>query len=855
VAQPQEAGQFLAGEIEPNSDVERATPIQNGAFVRANIVPSGDIDYYRFTGQAGERVYASTMTQFSASSMDSVLTILGSDGTTVLEEDNDNGSVSERSSSIAGTVLPASGTYYLRVAAISQVGQIRPYDLHLSVRGDEPLAEVEPNGAFSTAQPIGSRRVAGSVSSASDFDLYSLNLNAGDTLFTSLDLDPERDGTSLDGLVAVGRFNGDGFLEGNHDYPEDGPDSESQFVTVNTSGIYYVLVNGTSPGTYELGTSVHPGAPTCATYTSTTEVEIPEGPGFITASLEVPDDVIIGDLNVNLRLDHIWPLDLDVHLIAPGGNQVGLFTDLNTIVRVPDLIYEAFDLTLDDEAAIPVDAYRSSIAGTFMQPEDQYRLHWFDGQNARGTWTLKIWDDEADLGGTLESWGLSICALPARPECPSGTVATTLYGTDFEADAGNFTHVGDTNQWARGTPSGASAPITGCAGGTSCFKTNLSGAYAAGSSSDLVSPSIDLAGVEGPITVQWAQAYQLENAQSDHASVDVREVGGGNPKRLFEFLDPTMQDSVGLPIEQVQESAGWGIRRHDISSYAGAAVELVFHQDANSTLELSGFAIDDVSVVGCIPPCGNGNLDDGEECDDGNRRDGDCCGSACQFEALGASCADADLCDGAETCNASGECVAGTAVVCVPSDECHVAGTCAPMSGCSNPSAPNGTACSNGSCQAGRCVSDGIGGAGGESGAAGDSGAGGAITGGQGGTAGTAMAGEGGEGATSGTGGTSTGGNNGGTNTGGNDGGTSVGGNDGGTGIGGEGGTNEGGEAGDGTSGSSKKSRTDESSGCGCHVVGQRARGFEALAFGALLLAAAFTRRRRFERLGPLAAR
>jgi cysteine-rich repeat protein len=40
------------------------------------------------------------------------------------------------------------------------------------------------------------------------------------------------------------------------------------------------------------------------------------------------------------------------------------------------------------------------------------------------------------------------------------------------------------------------------------------------------------------------------------------------------------------------------------------------------------------------PPCGNGTLDSGEQCDDGNTRDGDCCSSECQFEALGSSCLD-----------------------------------------------------------------------------------------------------------------------------------------------------------------------------------------------------------------------
>ena len=54
--------------------------------------------------------------------------------------------------------------------------------------------------------------------------------------------------------------------------------------------------------------------------------------------------------------------------------------------------------------------------------------------------------------------------------------------------------------------------------------------------------------------------------------------------------------------------------------------------------------------------CGNGVLDPGESCDDGNRRDGDCCSASCVAAAVGSSCADdgqgctADVCDDELTC-------------------------------------------------------------------------------------------------------------------------------------------------------------------------------------------------------------
>jgi hypothetical protein len=107
------AGQGYLGEVEPNGTTATASPIAGtNAVVRGNLFPSGDVDFYSFTANAGDRVYAATMTSFSAgSSTDSQLTLLASDGTTVIEFDDDNGSFAGFSSSIAGAVIPTTGTY------------------------------------------------------------------------------------------------------------------------------------------------------------------------------------------------------------------------------------------------------------------------------------------------------------------------------------------------------------------------------------------------------------------------------------------------------------------------------------------------------------------------------------------------------------------------------------------------------------------------------------------------------------------------------------------------------------------------------------------------------------------------
>lgn len=55
------------------------------------------------------------------------------------------------------------------------------------------------------------------------------------------------------------------------------------------------------------------------------------------------------------------------------------------------------------------------------------------------------------------------------------------------------------------------------------------------------------------------------------------------------------------------------------------------------------------------PFCGNGAVDAGEACDDGNRVDGDCCNATCRAET-GTPCTDAEPCTVADACGTDGRC-------------------------------------------------------------------------------------------------------------------------------------------------------------------------------------------------------
>jgi cysteine-rich repeat protein len=91
-------------------------------------------------------------------------------------------------------------------------------------------------------------------------------------------------------------------------------------------------------------------------------------------------------------------------------------------------------------------------------------------------------------------------------------------------------------------------------------------------------------------------------------------------------------------------------------------------------------------------PCGDGTVGPGEQCDDRDRRPGDCCSPACQVVPAGTPCsADAVECT-AEACDGVGACVhAAIAGFCPACRVCDAASGCVarPRTDCRHP-APNG---------------------------------------------------------------------------------------------------------------------------------------------------------------------
>ncbi len=607
-------------EVEPNGTPATATPLGGrNVHVYATVYPNADEDYFSFTAAAGDKVYAATMTSFSSNgSFDSLLDLFASDGTTVIETDDNDGSYGSTSSTIAGATIPSAGTYYVHVKHFSATGQLRPYELYVRLQSasEVPTPEVEPNDTPATANalpPNGWVSGARNPALASEQDWYSFTANAGDTIYMSLDLDPERDNVQWNGRLGIALFGDAGNQILVVDDASTGsvanPLSEALVMTVKTSGTYYAFVDSSSAAvggptaTYNLSVSVHPAVDegvSCTTYTST---DVPQtiGPGatLVSSNITIPGNPRIADMNVSVQLNHAVMGQIDAHLRSPAGNDNGLFTDIGAAAAGGQT---QMDATFDDEAAIT--PLYTVLKNLVVKPELSYRLNWFDGEDAGGTWTLDLRDDVADAnGGTLTGWSIRICQPAPLPACGAGTTPVTIFSSDFEAGDGGFTHSGTADDWARGLPT--AVPFTTCNSGTSCWKTNLAGTYSVSSDQNLLSPAIDLstAGLTGPVLATWSQRFQMESASFDHAFVDAQDVDAGlSPKRLWEWLDATMTDAVGSPSTTIQESAGWANRTADVSAFLGQNdFQLRFHLDADSTLSFGGLGIDDVTVTACQP--------------------------------------------------------------------------------------------------------------------------------------------------------------------------------------------------------------------------------------------------------------
>ncbi|GAA5529394.1 proprotein convertase P-domain-containing protein [Herpetosiphon gulosus] len=580
-----------------------ANVLVGGSLVVRGSIQQTDVDYFKIDLVAGQRVVLATITRGSIASGDTTLHLFAAIGNNpdpaenlvLLETDLSDGVHTNGSSVISSQPITTTGSYFIKLEGGTSTTIIEPYDLYVRVLSTN-LSEQEPNDQV--PQTITTQAsVSGVLSASNDLDRYQFNVNAGDTIFATVDFDPERDGTTWNGFLTIGLID-TMYFEAN-DGNTVSPNAEANVMMVKQAGIYEIQIGSAvdvgSQASYVAQVLILPATmqANCQTVMSQEVQAIGPNIGILQSNLTVAQAANITDLDVLLDLEHSLMPDLDVTLTAPDGNVVALFTDIGSAQR-PNV-----NLVIDQQAALPLGSY-NNLNDLYFAPEANFSLDWFVGQQAQGQWTLTIYDDTDQNAGQLNSWGLRICGMPAPSDCPVGMARSVLYSSQFEADDGGFTHEPFDDQWVWGNRN--SPPIVGAYSGENSWNTNLTGNYPNSALMTMYTPAVDLTNVTGPIYASWQQRYQLDSGINDFYLVTA--IGSQMRSVLFNHQSAAMRVDVGNPVVTIEQSTGWGLQHHDLSAFAGNTLRLKWNFGSNSTDNFAGVAFDDIEVTGCI----NANL-------------------------------------------------------------------------------------------------------------------------------------------------------------------------------------------------------------------------------------------------------
>ena len=119
---------------------------------------------------------------------------------------------------------------------------------------------------------------------------------------------------------------------------------------------------------------------------------------------------------------------------------------------------------------------------------------------------------------------------------------------------------------------------------------------------------------------------------------DTIRVGIDYYQRTFERAGNRWRDHSGISLDSTDASASWVFHEDAMARGSGSGPEDGRGGTAWARLELA--------------VCGNGVVESGEDCDDGNTEPGDCCSPTCQYESAVTVCRHvAGVCDSEEFCD------------------------------------------------------------------------------------------------------------------------------------------------------------------------------------------------------------
>jgi hypothetical protein len=220
---------------EPNNDFASCTPVSIGDTINDAIDPAGDVDYYCFTGTAGQTIAGDIdSAQAGDPPFDSVLTLYDDDQHAIANNDDHDGF-----DSYLEKVLPYTGQYYLRVRSNYSCcgGPEYAYTLRIislaAPATPTPLPIDDPDNC-PTIQP--GAVINDAIDPEGDRDYYCFNGNAGQTIIA--DIDAMEIGSLLDPVLTLFDNEGEDLVRSDD---VDGFDPYIEYVLPYT-GEYYLRV-------------------------------------------------------------------------------------------------------------------------------------------------------------------------------------------------------------------------------------------------------------------------------------------------------------------------------------------------------------------------------------------------------------------------------------------------------------------------------------------------------------------------------------------------------------------------------------------------------------------------------------
>jgi cysteine-rich repeat protein len=302
---------------------------------------------------------------------------------------------------------------------------------------------------------------------------------------------------------------------------------------------------------------------------------------------------VVVDVDVSIDLVHPQADQLDVWLVSPSGTTVTLTTDNG---GGNDDVFAG--TVFDDQASGVPSApnvrnfvYTNLVATGAIQPEEA--LGALVGEPANGPWALVVSDDSGGQTGMLRSWSLTISTVPSVR--PSATLAFAGAGGPIPSN----------------DPTGLASPVVVTGAGRYLYHLSVTLDITHPNSTDL-----DLF-----LTAPSGRRIDL-----------VTDLGGSNDNI---YAGTTIDDQAGMPASDTPlppdgtpfpTVAGEGALSAFLGEDPNGTWTLTVVDDAaGNTGTLNGWTLSVVTAA----VCGDGVLDAGEQCDDGNGIDGDGCDSNC----------------------------------------------------------------------------------------------------------------------------------------------------------------------------------------------------------------------------------